>query len=116
VDVCEIGTTVEARCVLPDAGYNPEHLLDGNSLPSTLKLRNWRAGDRFWPNHRKSPKKVKELLQERHVPQPERKIWPVAVSGAELLWMRGFPPAARFAAKPGQATIAILERPIGSER
>ncbi|HZQ95900.1 MAG TPA: tRNA lysidine(34) synthetase TilS [Candidatus Sulfotelmatobacter sp.] len=116
VDVCEIGTTVEARCVPPDAGYNPEHLLDGNSLPSTLKLRNWRAGDRFWPNHRKSPKKVKELLQERHVPQPERKMWPVAVSGSELLWMRGFPPAARFAAKPGQATIAILERPIGSER
>ena len=27
--------------------------------------------------HTKSPKKMKELLQEHHVAQPERRLWPV---------------------------------------
>jgi tRNA(Ile)-lysidine synthase len=115
VNVFEIVSTVEARRVSPDAGYNPEHLLDGDSLPPALKVRNWRAGDRFWPNHTKSPKKIKELLQERLVPHPERKLWPVAVHGEEIIWMRGFPAPARFAARPGHDAIAILERPLGSQ-
>ena len=117
VDVCEGGSTIEVRCVPAgrQAGYNPEHLLDAGSLLQTLKVRNWRAGDRFWPKHSKSPKKVKELLQERHVEQPQRKLWPVVVSGEEIIWMRGFPPSARFAAKPGCEAVAILEVPL-SER
>jgi len=116
IDVCEIGSTLEVSCVPAgtDAGYNPEHLLDAGSLPHALKVRNWRAGDRFWPRHTKSPKKVKELLQERHVPQPQRRLWPVVVSGEEIVWMRGFPPAARVAAKPGREAVVILERPLGS--
>ena len=79
-------------------------------------MRNWRAGDRFWPIHTKAPKKVKELLQERHVPRAERYLWPVTVSGDEIVWMRGFPVAARFAAKAGRNAVAIVERTIGSER
>ena len=73
------------------AGYNPDHLLDADSLPGPLRVRNWRPGDRFWPAHTKSPKKIKELLQERHVAQPERRLWPVVVSGDEIVWVRGFP-------------------------
>jgi tRNA(Ile)-lysidine synthase len=115
VKVCEIGLTLEARRVPANAGYNPEHLLDGESLDAALKVRNWRAGDRFWPSHTKSPKKVKELLQERHVPRPERGMWPVIVSGEEIVWMRGFSVAARFAAKGGREAVAIVERPLGSE-
>lgn len=114
IDVCEIGSTIEVGGVLVGAGYNPEHLLDAGSLPQALKVRNWRAGDRFWPRHTKSPKKVKELLQEQHVPQAQRRLWPVVVSGEEIIWMRGFPPPARVAAKPGREALVILERPLGS--
>ena len=116
IDVCEIGSTIEVGGVPPgmNAGYNPEHLLDAGSLPQALKVRNWRAGDRFWPRHTKSPKKVKELLQEQHVPQAQRRLWPVVVSGEEIVWMRGFPPPARVAAKPGREALVILERPLGS--
>jgi len=32
------------------------------------------------------------LLQERHVTGPERKLWPVIVSGQDVIWVRGFPP------------------------
>jgi tRNA(Ile)-lysidine synthetase-like protein len=73
-------------------------------------VRNWRPGDRFWPAHTKSPKKIKELLQERHVAQPERRFWPVVVSGDEIIWMRAFPSPAKFRAKPGQDAILIIEK------
>jgi tRNA(Ile)-lysidine synthase len=115
VSVPEIGWVIEARRIAPEAGYNPEQLLDGDSLPRALKVRNWRAGDRFWPKHTKAPKKIKELLQERHVRQPDRHLWPVVVSGTEIVWMRGFPPPANFAAKCGREAVAIVERPYGSE-
>ena len=116
IDICEIGTAIEARRVSNDAGYNPEHLLDGDALPPAVKVRNWRAGDRFWPNHTKTPRKVKELLQERRVPHEERKSWPVVVHGDQILWMRGFSPPAHFAAKSGRAAIAILERPLAFQK
>lgn len=115
VTVSEIGAVIEARRIEPEAGYNPEHLLDGASLPRALKVRNWRAGDRFWPNHTKAPKKIKELLQERHLAQPDRHLWPVVLSGDEIIWMRGFQPAANFAARSGRETVAIVERPLNSE-
>jgi tRNA(Ile)-lysidine synthase len=115
VDVRQAGLTIEVQRVPADrdARYNPEHLLDEDSLPGLLKVRNWRAGDRFWPQHTKSPRKIKELLQERHVPRPERKLWPVVVSGDEVIWLRGFPPSARLTAKSGRNALRILETSFG---
>lgn len=118
VELHEAGLRIEAHRV--PAGeverYNPEHLLDADSLPAPLKVRNWRAGDRFWPQHTKSPKKIKELLQERHVPQPQRKLWPVVISGEDIIWLRGYPPPARLAAKSGRAAVVILETSFGESR
>lgn len=115
IKIWEIGVAIEARRVPGGAGYNPEHLLQGDALPAVVKVRNWRAGDRFWPNHTKAPKKVKELLQERHVRNEERKSWPVMVGRDEIVWMRGFPAPAHLTAKPGHDAIAIVERPLGCE-
>jgi tRNA(Ile)-lysidine synthase len=108
----ELGVTIELRRVPANemAGYNPKHLLDAESLPGPLRVRNWRAGDRFWPAHTKSPKKIKELLQERHVSQPERKLWPVVLAGDEIVWMRGFPAPARFRAQPEREAILLIEK------
>jgi len=113
IDLAEAGVTIEARCVpqYERERYNPEHLLDADSLTRPLKVRNWRAGERFWPQHTKSPKKIKELLQDRHVSQPERKLWPVVLSGKEIVWMRGFPPPAQFAAKSGRRAVIIIDTP-----
>jgi tRNA(Ile)-lysidine synthase len=116
--VPEVGIVIEALRVVPKlitgsqvAEYNPQHLLLAELLPGRLTVRNWRPGDRFWPAHTKSPKKIKELLQERHVTQPGRRLWPVAVSGDEIVWMRGFPVPARLRAKPGQEAVLIREMP-----
>ncbi len=115
--VVETGSSFDVQRVRGGggAGYNPDHLLDAESLPGRLRVRNWRAGDRFWPAHTKSPKKVKELLQERHIGQPERRLWPVVVSGDEIVWMRGFPVPAKFRSKAGCDAIAIVEKPLTAQ-
>jgi tRNA(Ile)-lysidine synthase len=114
IPVYEAGSCIEVRCVPADAqpGYNPDHLLDAESLPGPLRVRNWRPGDRFRPAHTKSPKKIKELLQEHRVAQAERRFWPVVVSGDEIVWVRGFPSSAKFRAKPGRAVILIVDEPL----
>lgn len=126
--VLETGLVLEARRIpAPSvAGYNPDHLLDAESLPGPLSVRNWRPGDRFWPAHTKSSKKIKELLQERRVAQPERRLWPVIVSGVqgaqdggsgnEIVWMREFSTPAKFRARPGCDAILITEKPLDSSR
>jgi len=112
--VSEIGSTIELHRLSPaeQANQNPDALLNASDLPSTLQLRNWRPGDRFWPAHTKSAKKVKELLQELHLPESTRKLWPVITSGNEIIWMKGFPVAKKFQAKPGHDAILIVESPL----
>ena len=116
VVVREIGVEFEAQRVSVDAALRNDAalLLDSSLLSFPLKVRNWRPGDRFWPAHTKASKKIKELLQEQHLQQAERKLWPVAVSGDEIVWVRGFPVPAKFRAKTGCAAVRILERPLGA--
>ncbi|MFZ1929774.1 MAG: tRNA lysidine(34) synthetase TilS [Candidatus Sulfotelmatobacter sp.] len=112
--VPELGGVIEALRIAPaawPAEYNSEQLLRADLLAERLTVRNWCAGDRFWPAHTKAPKKVKELLQEQHVAQPKRRLWPVAVSGDEIVWMRGFPVPARWRAEAGQEAVLIRETP-----
>jgi len=94
VDVPELGIRVEA--VVVDRGAIPpaerECLLDPAHLPKELVIRNWRAGDRYWPAHSKEEKKVKELLADRHLTGAQKKLWPVALApDVGLVWVRGFP-------------------------
>ena len=91
-------------------GYNPDDLLDRELLTAELRVRNWRPGDRFWPAHTKVAKKIKELLQERQVAGPERKLWPVVVSGADVVWVRGFLVPARLRPRsPDDSAVSIRE-------
>jgi tRNA(Ile)-lysidine synthase len=114
VIVPELGGVIEAlRIGLKSemAEYNPQQLLRANLLPRSLIVRNWRAGDRFWPAHTKAAKKVKELLQP-HGEQPRRRLWPVVLNGDEIVWMRGFPVPAAWWAKGDQEAIFIREVPL----
>jgi tRNA(Ile)-lysidine synthase len=91
---------------------DPDHLFDPAQLSRGLIVRNWRPGDRFWPAHTKSHKKIKELLQEKHVPQTERKLWPVVVSGDEIVWLRGFPGRAQFRPAEDKKAVLITEQEL----
>jgi tRNA(Ile)-lysidine synthase len=111
VDVPELAASFEATLIQASRdGYNPHDL---PNKVTDLLIRNWRAGDRFWPAHAKSEKKVKELLQERHITGTERKHWPVVTCGDALIWMRGF--TAKYPVKLEAAEhLLIREIPFSS--
>lgn len=105
------GTLIHAQRVPAQMvrAYNPDELLDADSLPGPLKVRNWRPGDRFWPAHTKSPKKIKEMLQERQVSQPERAHWPAILSGDVIVWVRGFAAHKQYRPRDGKDALRIFE-------
>jgi tRNA(Ile)-lysidine synthase len=107
--VPELCARFEARVV--DLGGVPEdergQLLNMGLIPAQVLIRNWRAGDRYWPAHTSSGKKVKKLLSDRHATGARKKLWPVAAAkGCGLVWMRGFAVPAALRA-PAGASKAI---------
>ena len=124
VAVPELGSTIYARLISAGkqkvSGYNAASLLDPTLLGPELTVRNWRAGDRFFPAHSQSPKKVKELLQPGRLGQQfspfQRRNWPVIESSGQIVWMRGFPVSQDFASSSGDAVlIEEMEMSIGAE-
>lgn len=117
IRVPEAGACFEAVLVPASAmpGYNPDHMLDPVLLQKDLTVRNWRAGDRYWPAHTKAPKKIKELLQERKLTGSQRKLWPVVVSGQEIVWVRGFPAPARFLPRNRAQEALVISELAGPE-
>jgi tRNA(Ile)-lysidine synthase len=115
VEIPELGMILRAQVVSPRdglSGYNPSQhpqLLDRALLAAELKVRNWHAGDRYFPAHTRSPRKVKELLQRGRIGHEllpaERSVWPVIESAGEIVWMRGFPVPQAFVAKSGEAVL-----------
>ena len=92
-----------------DVGDEPEQerhgLLDPSKLGTKVVIRNWRAGDRFWPANTSKEKKVKELLSDRHATGREKKLWPVAEWQDELVWLRGFAAPEAWQASSGKGDL-----------
>lgn len=114
VTVGALGSTIRARVVTGSAAgkvqsYNPALLLDRALVQSELIVRNWRAGDRYFPAHTKSPRKIKELLQPGRVGRPlapaEKALWPVIESAGQIVWLRGFPVPEAFSCRAGDAVL-----------
>jgi tRNA(Ile)-lysidine synthetase-like protein len=78
--------------------------LDKDLLQTPLVLRNWHHGDSFRPKGRRSSRKLKQFFGMKRVAVPDREGWPVLTSADILVWTRGLPVAADFAA--GAATRA----------
>jgi tRNA(Ile)-lysidine synthase len=90
-----------------------EKVLDRDRLRSPLVLRNWRPGDRLRPFGHQNAHKLKRLLNVKRISRWERDGWPVLTSGGVLVWARGFPVAADFAANERTRTgIVIAEEPL----
>lgn len=72
--------------------------LDKDLLKTPLVLRNWHHGDSFRPKGRRSSRKLKQFFAMKRVAVPDREGWPVLTSANILVWTRGLPVAADFAA------------------
>ena len=113
VTLLELGITIRARLISDGkqkaSSYNGATLLQASLLGPELKVRNWRAGDKFFPVHTQSPRKIKELLQAgrlgHEISPAQRKAWPVVESAGQIVWMRSFPPSKDFASNSGEAVL-----------
>jgi tRNA(Ile)-lysidine synthase len=127
IAVPELGSIIRAKLIsagkqkvsrYTGASLLGASLLNPSLLGPELKIRNWRAGDRFFPAHSQSPKKVKELLQPGRLGEAfslaQRKTWPVIESAGQIVWMRGFPVSRDFASSSGDA-ILIEETNMSAE-
>jgi len=98
--------------VLPEAAaalQPPGTLLRADRLPGELTVRNWCPGDRFRPAHSGSEKKLKELFADKRIPAEHRPLWPVVLSGDQIVWVRGFPVAHELAWTPGSGDALRIE-------
>jgi tRNA(Ile)-lysidine synthetase-like protein len=87
--------------------------LDRELLRPPLVLRNWRAGDAYWPQGRAGAQKLKRLLLARRVGLREREGWPVLTSDAQVAWAKGLPVATKFAARQEtQDAVLIFEESL----
>jgi tRNA(Ile)-lysidine synthetase-like protein len=115
---------VPGRCAIPEAGIvlqaaivaaeaaalaPPGSLLRLAKISPNLLIRNWQPGDRFRPAHTGSEEKLKRLFSEKHIPADQRPLWPVAVAGAQIVWVRGFPAAHDYAWVPGSGHAIRIE-------
>ena len=104
----ELGATIRARICgdndsVSSAAYNRAHAFEVSS-GLALRVRNWRAGDRFRPARHISEKRVKELLYPLHLSAEDKRVWPVVVAGERIVWVRGIE-APTLLASSGQQIV-----------
>jgi tRNA(Ile)-lysidine synthase len=114
ITVPQLGVTFRFKIIDPQRvpkEYNGmgTSAMDAQKLPHRLLLRNWRAGDRFWPLGSRKLRKLKELFGQRKIPLSQRKLWPVVECGEQIVWVRGFAPAASVAASAESRAILLIE-------
>jgi tRNA(Ile)-lysidine synthase len=114
ITVPHLGVTFRFKIIEPQRvpkEYNEMgwRAMDPQKLAQRLFLRNWRAGDQFWPLGSRKLRRLKELLGQRKIPRNQRKLWPVLECGEQIVWVRGFPPAAPVAASAESRAILIIE-------
>jgi tRNA(Ile)-lysidine synthase len=83
--------------------------IDPQKLRHGLFLRSWRAGDQFWPSGSRELRKLKELFRQRKIPLRQRRLWPVLECGEQIVWVRGYPPAAPVAASRESRAVLLIE-------
>lgn len=105
IDVPELGIRIRAVSVPSQA----EGELSASVAGRTLRLRNWRAGDRFHAQGRGGDKKIKELFQIYRIPAADRARWPVLECDGEIVWVRGLPPSEKWGPRPGEEFSILLD-------
>ena len=109
--VSESGVVLRATIVPAEAAAlaPPGSLLCLTKIGPNLLIRNWQPGDRFRPAHTSSEEKLKRLFSDRHIPADQRPVWPVALAGEQIVWVRGFPAAHDYAWVPGSGDALRID-------
>ncbi len=89
-------------------------VFDADAIRGPLRVRSWRAGDRFRPRGFGHRRKVQDLLTEGRIPREVRNGVPLVVMEDEILWVAGIRESEVGAPTQGTARLLIL-RHVGAE-
>ena len=101
---------IHAELVVDPAGDSPGESFARASLPPLLTVRSRRSGDRLVPFGGHTPKKLKELFIDAHVPRPQRDAFPVLLAEDTILWVPGLRRAEFGRIAPGQPAVRFVLR------
>ncbi len=90
--------------------------LDLGKLELPLLLRNRRPGDIYRPLGALGRKKLKEILRAKGVPEGERALLPLILSGGEIVWAPGLPVAEKFKVTEETRAALLIEKLRSSGR
>ncbi|MBL8228158.1 MAG: tRNA lysidine(34) synthetase TilS [Bryobacterales bacterium] len=124
--VTRIGPTCVVTSLLQgsdwNCGYNEGEdsgagfsFLDWDRLHQPLTMRFWLPGDQYRPVGAAGPEKLKHLFQSRKVPLWERRFWPIIENGKEIVWSRGFGPAAGLQASRSSGQVLKIGEFVDGE-
>src|SRR4029077_11836786 len=105
VSIVEAGIVLETSLLRGSDQSHHDDLVHSRFAQYRWVIRNWRAGERFWPAHTKEPKKIKELLQDRHITGEEKQRWPVIACADEIIWLKQFGVCRDFQANGGDGVL-----------
>ena len=74
-------------------------------------VRNWKPGDRVRLRYSSGLRKVKEVLERKHVTGTDRAIWPVLEADGRVVWMKGV----ELEPAPGLTIAAVVTAPEASQ-
>ena len=109
IDAPEFGLRLRIALTTPEVHEN--ELVAREGLPQTATLRNWKPGDRVRLRYSSGLRKVKEVLERKHVTGTERALWPVLEAGGRVIWMKGV----ELESEPGLAITAVEMAPEVSQ-
>ena len=86
-----------------DGGYTEGDAtaLDWERLQPPLRLRMWKAGDRFQAAGAAEAKLVKEFFERARIPSWDRRLWPMITDSDEIVWIYRFGASARAGTHSG---------------
>ncbi|MFN0102844.1 MAG: tRNA lysidine(34) synthetase TilS [Bryobacteraceae bacterium] len=86
-----------------DGGYTEGDAttLDWERLRPPVRLRTWKAGDRFQMAGAAEARPVKEYFERARVPSWDRRLWPIITDSDGIVWIYRFGAAAGAEAHPG---------------
>ena len=79
--------TPDGKIYISDQKTESSEEFKKSDLEKTLKIRNWKAGDRMVPFSRKSETKVKDLFSDRKIAHSLRKKLPLIISNQLIIWI-----------------------------
>lgn len=85
----ELVDASEARATLEGSGSADVAYLDADAARGTLRVRTWRAGDRFQPLGMAHEKKLQDYFTDANVPRVERDRIPLVFGPDHLIWVAG---------------------------